>query len=153
MTDADKDVLALADCPFCGGQPSFTDVELKDERRYAEKLLRCCSIEMSATLSFSQYKGLVDAQIDHQLRSELVKNWNTRALPQVRAEDLAAAIDEIERLANPADDLVREALKQIESGSFEGASTLALAGSWKAVAEKFQSIARAALSLMGEAKP
>lgn len=69
----------LSCCPFCDERPSFTDVELKDERRYAEKQLRCCSITMSATLSFGQYKGLTDAQIDHTLRSELVKNWNTRA--------------------------------------------------------------------------
>lgn len=86
----------LLSCPFCDEEPSFTDVELKDERRYAEKLLRCCSIEMSATLSFGQYKGLTDAQIDHQLRSELVKNWNTRAQPQgapVTLEMLDAALD------------------------------------------------------------
>lgn len=74
----DEGLLKLADCPFCCDQPAFTDVELKDDRRYAEKLLRCCSVEMSATLSFSQYKGMTDAQIDHILRSELVKNWNTR---------------------------------------------------------------------------
>ncbi len=68
----------LSTCPFCDEQPSFTDVELKDERRYAEKQLRCCSITMSAALSFGKYKGLTDAQIDHTLRSELVKNWNQR---------------------------------------------------------------------------
>lgn len=77
---------ALLNCPFCDEQPSFTDVELKDDRRYAEKLLRCCSMEMSATLSFGQYKGLTDAQIDHQLRSELVKGWNTRAQPVSAAQ-------------------------------------------------------------------
>jgi hypothetical protein len=68
----------LSPCPFCGDQPSFTDVELVDGRRYAKKQLRCCSIEMSAGLSFGQYKDLSDAQIDRALRIELVKNWNTR---------------------------------------------------------------------------
>lgn len=82
----------LEPCPFCHDQPSFSDVELKDERRYAEKLLRCCSVEMSATLSFSQYKGLTDAQIDHALRSELVKNWNMRpaSAPAAVREDLSS---------------------------------------------------------------
>lgn len=71
--------MKLLSCPFCGEQPSFRNTELIDERRYVQKHLQCCSIEMTATLSFGQYKDLTDAQIDHALRSELVQNWNKRA--------------------------------------------------------------------------
>lgn len=70
---------ALLPCPFCGEVPSFTTPEKKDERRYVEMKLECCSIKMAAALGWNQYKELSDTQITTRLHDELLQNWNKRS--------------------------------------------------------------------------
>lgn len=45
-------------------------------------------------------------------------------------------------------DALVKALEEIRSGSFDGASTLAVSGSWKLIAERLQKIAAKALAKM-----
>lgn len=70
-------MITLKPCPFCDNTPSFTSVEIMDERRYVEMKLICC-IEMSETLGFSKYKDMLEPDIADYLKLQLIDRWNIR---------------------------------------------------------------------------
>lgn len=73
--------IELMPCPFCNEDNTlFSEAEHKDERRYVEMVLECCSceIQMAERLGFSRHRHLNDAEITRHLKAELVRRWNTR---------------------------------------------------------------------------
>lgn len=79
----------LRECPFCGCQPTFSEVEEKDDRRYMEMRLECCAT-MRSTICYSSFKSMTDAAIESELRHDLVNDWNRRApVPQEAQQPVA----------------------------------------------------------------
>lgn len=70
----------LEGCPHCGGTPSFSRWEWRDERRYIGMAPECCTV-LSASIGWQRARDMPDKEKESALREILVREWNTRTPP------------------------------------------------------------------------
>lgn len=77
----------LKPCPHCGGQPYFSEVEEKDDRRYMQIELTCCATYTQA-IGWGKYKSMSESEIKNYLTEGVTEQWNNR---RIDSDELSAA--------------------------------------------------------------
>lgn len=75
-------------CPFCGGQPSLSQPEWKDDNRYVEMELTCCVITMKDSIPWVNARHLEMPDIYFRLSDSLTVLWNDRYIPDPEEQEL-----------------------------------------------------------------
>lgn len=77
----------LKPCPFCGSNPNFTgDASVwKDDSRYVELSLECCS-SMTEAIGWRRARDMTVEARTTELKTSLTNRWNTRHDDGVKGE-------------------------------------------------------------------
>lgn len=71
--------MKILNCPFCGEKPWFEGdaSEWKDESRYVELSLTCCST-MTETIGWMRARDMSISERTKELTQRLTERWNKR---------------------------------------------------------------------------